>query len=157
MHKKDKMKTIIQINGKDVEITLTAEQVAQINKQKQLDASTCSLQDCINYLGEVDQEVINLRQLQKISISDRILAEQEAVCMVRALNEKHIFDWNSSNEYKYRILWYLDGEFRFDCVVWDVSYSFVPASLYFKKESIAEKLGKNNNHYKNICKRFMYQ
>ena len=60
------MKTTIQINGKDVEITLTKEQVAQINKQKQLDASTCTLQDCIDYLGEGDSEVVSLRQLKKV-------------------------------------------------------------------------------------------
>ena len=70
------MKTTIQINGKDVEITLTKEQVAQINKQKQLDPSSCTLQDAINYLGEDDVEVIKLKQLGKIDISDRILAEQ---------------------------------------------------------------------------------
>lgn len=151
------MKTTIQINGKDVEITLTKDQVAQINKQKQLDASTCTLQDCIDYLGEDDLEVVNLRQLQKVDISDRILAEQEAVCIVRALNEKHIFDWNNSSEYKYRIWWYLDKEFRFCYVGWFATYSCVPASLCFKDEKIAEKLGKNNNNYKNTCKRFMYQ
>ena len=151
------MKTTIQINGKDVEITLTKEQVAQINKQKQLDPSSCTLQDAINYLGEDDVEVINLKQLGKIDISDRILAEQEAVCIVRALNEKHIFDWNNSNEYKYRIWWYMNKDtFRFHDSYCYGSHCIVAASLCFKSEKIADNLGRNNTNYINICKRFMF-
>jgi hypothetical protein len=124
------MKTTIQINGKDVEITLTKEQVAKINSQKKLDPSSCTLQDAINYLGEDDLEVINLRQLQKIDISDRILAEQEAVCIIRALNERHIFDWNNSSERKYRIWWYMDNDnFRVYDSKWDDSASCVASSL----------------------------
>lgn len=149
------MKTTIQINGKDVEITLTKEQVAQINKQKELDASTCTLQDCINYLGEDDLEVVNLRQLQKIDISDRILANQEAVCIVRALNEKHIFDWNSSPEQKWRIWWYLDNSFRFGGSVYYCSDSSVASSLCFKTKKSADFAGTNKN-YVAVCKRFMY-
>lgn len=151
------MKITIQIKCKHVEITLTKEQVNQINKQKQLDPNSCTLQDAINYLGEDDIEVISLRQLQKIDISDRILAEQEAVCIVRALNEKHIFDWNNSNEYKHRIWWYMNEDnFRFNYSGWRDSDSPVASSLCFKSEKTADNLGKNNNDYKNICKRFMY-
>lgn len=149
------MKTTIEINGKDVEITLTKEQVAQINKQKQLDASTCTLQDCINYLGEDDQEVINLRQLQKVDISDRILANQEAVCFNRALNERHIFDWNNSSEQKWRNWYYLDDGFRFNGSGYDCSNGNVASSLCFKTEELADSAGSNKN-YLAICKRFMY-
>jgi len=149
------MKTTIQINGKDVEITLTKEQVAQINKQKELDASNCTLQDCVSYLGEEDQEVVNLRQLQKVDISDRILANQEAVCFNRALNEKHIFDWDNSNEQKWRIWWSLNKEFRFGDSSYCGSNSFVASSLSFKSEKLADFAG-NNKNYISICKRFMY-
>jgi hypothetical protein len=149
------MKTTIQINGKDVEITLTKEQLAQINKQKQLDASTCTLQDCIDYLGEDDLEVSNLRQLQKVDISDRILANQEAVCINRALNEKHIFDWNNNSEKKWRNWYYLNNNFRFDCSNCYGSDSDVASSLSFKTEKLANSAG-NNKNYLAICKRLMY-
>jgi hypothetical protein len=145
------MKTTIQINGKDVEITLTEEQVAQINKPKTIE----SLEDAISYLGECDEEVVNLRQLQKITISDKILAKQEAVCFVRALNEKHVFDWNNSNERKWRIWWSLDKEFCFTGSSYSVSISFVASSLSFKSEKLAYFAG-NNKNYTGICKRFMY-
>lgn len=149
------MKTTIQINGKDVEITLTKEQVAQINKQKQLDASTCTLQDCIDYLGEDDLEVVNLRQLQKVDISDRILANQEAVCFNRALNEKHIFDWNNNFEQKWRNWYHLGNGFRFYYSYYGNSDSYVASSLYFKTKKLADSAGSNKN-YLTICKRFMY-
>lgn len=124
-------------------------------KQKQLDASTCTLQDCIDYLGEDDKEVINLRVLQQARVTDRILANQEAVCMVKAVNEKHVFDWGNSDERKWRIWWYLDKEFRFHVSYYFVSYSCVASSLCFKSEKIANSFG-NNENYTNICKRFMY-
>jgi hypothetical protein len=148
------MKTTIQINGKDVEITLTKEQVAQINKQKQLDPKTCTLQDALDYLGEEDEEVINLRQLYKTTVSDRILSNQEAVCFNRALNEKHTFDWNDGNERKYRIWWHMDT-FRFYDSCCSCVYTCVPASLCFKNENLANCAG-NNKNYQEICKKFMY-
>lgn len=153
--KNRKMKIIVDINNKPTEITLTSEQVAQINKQKELDASTCTLQDCIGYLGEDDQEVINLRQLQKIDVSDRIIANQEAVVMVRAINQRHILDWNNSNEKKWKIWWYLDKEFRFGDSCWADSGSTVASSLCFKSEKLADSFGANKN-YVSVCKRFHY-
>ena len=149
------MKTIIQINGKDVEITLTTEQLAQINKQGQLNPDSCTLQDAIDYLGEEDEEIINLRVLQQVRVTDRILANQEAVCMVKAINEKHVFDWNNSDERKWRIWWYLDKEFRFRVSNYDYSYCIVASSLCFKSEKLVDSIG-NNKNYMNICKRFMY-
>lgn len=96
-----------------------------------------SVEDACAYLGESDKEVIELRTLQSIKISDRILAQQEAVCFVRALNEKFEFDWKNSSQEKYRIWWYMDS-FRFYDSDWYVSYSFVPASLCFVGDN-AEK------------------
>lgn len=149
------MKTVIQINGKDVEIILTTEQVAQINKQKQLSPDSFTLQDAMDYLGEEDEEIINLRLLQQVRVTDRILANQEAVCMVKAINEKHVFDWNNSDEIKWRIWWYLDKEFRFGDSSCSTSVSNVASSYCFKSEKLADSIG-NNKNYMSICKRFMY-
>lgn len=149
------MKTVIQINGKDVEITLTKEQVAQINKQKELDASTCTLQDCIDYLGENDQEVINLRQLLKIDISEHVLANQQAVCIIKALNGGWTPNWDNSNEYKYFIWWNMQtNNFSYDCYgSWDSS-SHVSARLCLKSSKLCQDIGKNEEFVK-IFKKFM--
>lgn len=149
------MKTTIQINGKDVEITLTKEQVAQINKQKELDASTCTLQDCINYLGEKDQEVINLRQLEKVDISDYILANQQAICIIKALNGDWTPNWEDSSEYKYYIWWNMQtNNFSYDYYIYWISSSNVSARLCLKSSKLCQEIGKNKEFVK-IFKSFM--
>lgn len=149
------MKTIIQINGKDVEITLTKEQVAQINKQKQLDASTCTLQDCIDYLEEDDQEVVNLRQLQKVDIAEHIISNQSAVIIVKALNENWIPNWNDSSESKYFIWWDMQtNNFSYyDYGSWD-SGSVISARLCLKSSKLCQDIGKNKEFVK-VFKSFM--
>lgn len=149
------MKTTIQINGKDVEITLTNEQVAQINKQKQLDASTCTLQDCINYLGENDLEVINLRQLQKVNVSKYIIDNQSAIVIIKALNGDWTPNWGNINEYKYFIWWGMqDNNFSYDyCNFWN-SCSIASARLCLKSATLCQEIGKNKEFVK-IFKSFM--
>jgi hypothetical protein len=148
------MKVTIKIDGKDAEIILTKEQVAQINK-KQLNASTCTLQDCIDYLGENDLEVINLKQLQKVDVSEHIIANQSAIVIVKALNEDWTPNWNNSSERKYFIWWNMvDGKFSYDCYdVWE-SYSHISARLCLKSSKLCEDIGKNGEIVK-IFKSFM--
>lgn len=149
------MKTVIQINGKDVEITLTKEQVAQINEQKQLDALTCTLQDCIDYLGKDDLEVINLRQLQKINVSEHIVANQSAVILVKALNEDWTPNWNDSNEYKYFIWWNMqDNNFSYYYFNHRHSGSYASARLCLKSSKLCQEIGKNKEFVK-IFKSFL--
>ena len=149
------MKTTIQINGKDVEITLTADQVAQINKQKQLNASTCLLQDCIDYLGEDDLEVINLRQLQKVNLSEHIIDNQSAVIIVKALNENWTPHWNDSNECKYFIWWNMQtNSFSFNRYDRWLSGSAVSARLCLKSSKLCQDIGQNKEFVK-IFKSFM--
>lgn len=149
------MKTTIQINGKDVEITLTKEQVAQINKQKQLNASTCTLQDCINYLGEDDLEVVNLRQLQKVDIAEYVISNQSAIIIVKALNENWIPNWNDSNEYKYIIWWNMQtNNLSYNDYYYWISSSTVSARLCLKTSKLCQDIGKNKEFVK-IFKSFM--
>lgn len=113
-----------------------------------------SFEDVIKYLGEEDEEVIQLRLLESLKISDKILAQQEAVCFVRALNDRFEFDWNDSTQRKWRIWWHMDT-FRFDYSNYCDSHTVIPASLCFKNQTLSDYAG-NNKNYKNICKRFMY-
>lgn len=113
-----------------------------------------TLEDAIKKLGEKDEEAEQLKLLQSLKVSDRILAQQEAVCFVRALNDKFKFDWNDSNQKKWRIWWWMD-EFRFHGSNYYGSDTDIPASLCFKNQELSDYAG-NNESYKNICKRFMY-
>lgn len=149
------MKTTIQIKGKDVEITLTEEQVAQIDKQKQFDASTCTLQDCIDYLGEDDQEVLNLRQLQKVEISEHIISNQSAVVIVKALNKNWIPDWNDPDECKYFIWWNMQtNDFSYNYYFVCKSRSDVSARLCLKSLKLCQDICENKEFVK-IFKSFM--
>lgn len=149
------MKTTIQINGKDVEITLTKEQVAQINKQKQLDATTCSLKDCINYLGEDDSDVLDLRLLEKTKVSKHIVDNQSAVVIIKALNEKWIPNWDDSSEYKYSIWWNIEtNNFSYFNFHYWYSCSFISARLCLKNSKLCQDIGKNKEFVK-IFKSFM--
>ena len=149
------MKTTIQINGKDVEITLTKEQVAQINKSKQLDASTCSLQDAIDYLGEDDQDVLDLKTLEKTKVSKHIIANQSAVVIIKALNEKWIPNWSGSNEYKYFIWWDMQtNSFSYYYYYDWGSDSGISARLCLKNSNLCQDIGKNKEFVK-IFKSFM--
>lgn len=151
----------IDFAEKEIEEMVTASTKEQLPTVKRIFnivdtfESIQSIEDAITYLGESDETVKDLRLLQSIKISDKIIAQQEAVCFVRALNEKFEFDWNNSNQRKYRVWWYMDKEFRFGFVSWGGSVTHFPASLCFKNEKLAEFAGKNEN-YKNICKRSMY-
>ena len=71
------------------------------------------LNEAIFYLTEEDEEVVKLRKLEKIEGIDSILAEQRLVVIFRAKNEKFIFDWNDSNQYKYYPWFCLGENFRY--------------------------------------------
>ena len=71
------------------------------------------LNKAIFYLTEEDEEVVKLRKLEKIEGIDSILAEQRLVVIFRAKNEKFIFDWNDSNQYKYYPWFCLGENFRY--------------------------------------------
>ena len=98
-----------------------------------------SLEDAIKYLGESDEEVKTLKQLNGCSLPRHIVAEQELVVIIKALNEKQELDWNNDNEYKYFIWWYLGNNFRVNYVDYYFAVSFCSARLLFKSESDCRK------------------
>ena len=116
------MKTTIQINGKDVEITLTAEQVAQIQKSKEI----TTLEDAINYLGDSDKDIVELNKLIKADCDTNF---QELVVIIKAINERVVLDWDNDDVKKYYIWFNMQGKGSYrDCCY---ANSRVPARLCF--------------------------
>jgi hypothetical protein len=97
-----------------------------------------SLEEACKYLGESDDEVKQLRILEKVvGLAKHVVVEQELVIITKALNEKHVLDWDNHNEYKYFLWWYLGKNFRLDCCGYYFADSTVPARLCFKSREIA--------------------
>ena len=153
------MKTIIQINGKDVEITLTKEQVAKINKDNRtIQEKIQTPEDALKELGESDEDVIQYRKLQSIyGLAEYILNHQLAIIIIKALNEGWIGDWGNSNEYKYFIWWNMDKKaLSYDrCDYWG-SYSLTSARLCLKNKELCKYIGGSENFIP-VFKSFMQQ
>ena len=120
------MKTTIQINGKDVEITLTAEQVAQIQKSKEI----TTLEDAVSYLGDSDKDVIELNKLIKADCNTNF---QELVVIVKAINERVVLNWDDDSVKKYYVWFNMQG--KGSCHDWHYDFGYtnscVPARLCF--------------------------
>ena len=98
------------------------------------------LNKAIFYLTEEDEEVVKLRKLEKIEGIDSILAEQRLVVIFRAKNEKFIFDWNDSNQYKYYPWFCLGKNFRFNYYDHDGTSSDVSSRLCLKSRELLLEL-----------------
>lgn len=127
--------------------------VREIFEIKDITSEIKTFENALTYLTEDDEEVIIYRKLVKADITSHVLYNQMAVCFVKALNEKHVFNWNDSNEKKWRIWWYASS-FRFYGSFWFDSHMDVAASLCFKNENLAICAG-NNKEFVNICEKFM--
>ena len=118
------MKTTIQINGKDVEITLTAEQVAQIQKSKEI----TTLEDAVSYLGDSDKDVIELNKLIKADCNTNF---QELVVIIKAINERVVLNWDDDSVKKYYVWFNMQGKGSYDHWHYHCTYSAVPVRLCF--------------------------
>lgn len=115
-----------------------------------------TLEDAVIYLGESDEEVVTLRLLQSVvGLARHVIAEQELVVVIKALNEKHTFDWSNSNEYKYYNWFYLDGgKFRFYCSGYRDTDSCCSSRLCFKSNELSLYASKQfENLYKEYLKK----
>ena len=118
------MKTTIQINGKDVEITLTAEQVAQIQKSKEI----TTLEDAVSYLGDSDKDVIELNKLIKADCNTNF---QELVVIIKAINERVVLNWDDDSVKKYYVWFNMQGKGSYHYWRYYYTSSYVPARLCF--------------------------
>lgn len=161
------MTTKININGKDVEITLTADQIAEINrKSADVTERIKSFEDaCADQGVNIDEFYENCKGLTLDEIAYRKLK-----IIARALNEKWEPNWDNSNEYKYYP--YFDmrsasSGFGFShsaCDRW-ITATSCGSRLCFKSEKLAKYAGtqftsiykelftlnNSNNESKNLC------
>ena len=112
-----------------------------------------SLEEACEYLGESDDEVKQLRILEKVvGLAKHVVVEQELVVITKALNEKQTLDWDNHNEYKYFLWWYLGKNFRLNSCSYCDSSSSVPTRLCFKSREIAMHASKK---FKNKYEEYM--
>ena len=121
------MKTIIQINGKDVEITLTKEQLKQINNQN-------PLQKVFDYHKTTEEEFNKLNGHLPSYLQGQIL---EAM-MVEMYNKGEKPDWSNSNQNKYYPYFNM-SDFSYPGWSYPCTSSYVPASVCFlRNEDLLE-------------------
>jgi hypothetical protein len=133
------MKTIIQINGKDVEITLTKEQVAKISNQNPMEK--------VYTFHNTTEESFNE---QYKDVSDFAKAQEIERMIVNFYNRGVQPNWDDSS-YKYYPYFNLGKDFSYYCChyCWH-SFSSVSARLCFlRKEDLLEAVDLFKEQYEN--------
>ena len=135
----------IEFSEKQIEGMIKASTVEQLPIVKKIFdivdifESIKTLEDACKQLGEIDNEVKQLRLLQNVpNLERKTLAGQELTVITKALNNKEVLDWNNSDECKYMSWWYLGDNFRLRGVGCCGSGSNVPARLYSVSREIAQ-------------------
>lgn len=112
-----------------------------------------TVEDAITQLGEVDNEVRQLRLLQNIpNLERKILAGQELAVISKAMNGSWIADFDDHSQYKYYLWWYLGKNFRLSYSNVYCSFSDFPARLCVKSNEIAQY---SASQFFNIWKDYM--
>lgn len=134
------MKTIkININGKETEITLTKEQLKQIENQN-------PMQKVYAYHNTTEEEFDEVYK----SVSEFAKAQEIERMIVNFYNKGEQPDWDNSNQCKYYPYFYLGSNFSYDYYYhWD-SGSYVSARLCFlRKEDLLEAVEVYKEQYEN--------
>lgn len=134
------MKTIkININGKETEITLTAEQLKQMENHN-------PMQKVFDY-HNTTEEAFN--ELYK-NVSEFSKAQEIERMIVNFYNKGEQADWDNSNQYKYYPYFNLGKNFSDDGYRSWLSLSFVSARLCFlRKEDLLEAVEIYKEQYEN--------
>lgn len=139
------MKTKININGNDVEITLTSDQVEQIKKASQkITDRVKTFEDACQIASVSD----NVRSLLNYNGPDEDMKASQAhakiVIIARALNEGWKPDWSNTNQVKYYPWFkYSPGSgFSYGDYGSDWTDSYVGSRLCFKSRELAKYAGK---------------
>lgn len=135
------MKTTIQINGKDVEITLTPQQVAEIKRKTTDYRDIKTVEDAFAFLGINHTEWLELN----MGLDDHVKAYIQLTYVAKALNGGEWMNYEDIDEYKYYPYFNASGSgsgFSYDGYDCDYSYSVVGSRLTFKTREMAEYAGK---------------
>ncbi|WP_353164811.1 hypothetical protein [Empedobacter brevis] len=102
-----------------------------------------TLQDAIDELGELDEEVIELRKLENSEITSHVLYHQQAVVIAKALQDGWEADFSDSDQWKYTAYYKISssgGFVCFDYVRW-LTCSYVGSRLCFPTSELAKYFG----------------
>lgn len=134
------MKTIkININGKETEITLTKEQLKQIENSN-------PMQKVFEYHNTTEEKFNKLYK----DVSEFAKAQEIERRIVNFYNKGEQPDWDNSNQYKYYPYFYLGKNFSCNSYFSWISYSFVSARLCFlRKEDLLEAVEVFKEQYEN--------
>lgn len=133
------MKTTITINGKSVEIELTAEQVAQIKKQSVHYTDIKTLQDALDYNGETLEEFNNRTQYD----DDVQRAYKELEVIVKAVRQGNELGKTENDGWYYPFFCSKRSLLGFRCYDYarDYGYSVVASRLCVESVEKAKYLG----------------
>ena len=133
------MKTTIQINGKDVEITLTKEQLKQIESQN-------SMQKIYKYHNTTEEKFNKLFK----NVSEFAKAQEIERMIVNFYNKGEQPNWDNSNQCKYYPYFSLGSNFSYYFSINLNSYSNTSARLCFlRKEDLIEAVEIFKEQYEN--------
>lgn len=102
-----------------------------------------TLQDAIDELGELDEEVIELRKLENSEITSHVLYHQQAVVIAKALQDGWVADFSDSDQWKYTAYYKISssgGFVSFDFDYW-FTFSAVGSRLCFPTSELAKYFG----------------
>lgn len=148
----------IEFTEKEIKEMLSASTADQLPTVKEVFevvesyGNTKTLDDAIKQLGEKDGEVKALRVLQSVKLPRHILAEQELVVIIKAINDGWIANYDDHNQYKYYPWWYLGKNFRLNYVGCDYSNSDCSARLVLESREKAEYV---SSQFKELYKEYL--
>ena len=108
----------VEFSEKEIKEMISASTLEQVSTVKEVFNITNSwediktVEDAIERLGEKDEDVVALRQLYKIDLPRYIVAKQELVLIIKAVNGQWVADYNNSRQPKWYNWWYLGKDFR---------------------------------------------
>lgn len=135
------MKTTININGKDVEITLTKEQIDKITKSNQKVTDRIkTFEDALKDQNISEDDFYS--SCKELTIDE--IAYKKLKLIAKSINEDWTPNWNDSNEYKYYPYFDMRENVGFSgslYLCWN-TFSHVGSRLCFKTKELAEYSGK---------------
>lgn len=135
------MKTTININGKDVEITLTKEQIDKITKSNQKVTDRIkTFEDALKDQNISEDDFYS--SCKELTIDE--IAYKKLKLIAKSINEDWTPNWNDSNEYKYYPYFDMRENVGFSVSAfdgWD-TFAGVGSRLCFKTKELAEYSGK---------------
>lgn len=137
------MKTTIEINGKSVEIELTAQQIADIKKQSVTYTDIKTFEDACNYEG-IDAKAFHE---QNKHLPDDVYAYMQLRIISKALNGGEHMNYDDTDECKYYPYFKAVGSsvgFSYDDCRCVTTASNVGSRLVYPSREIAEYVGETH-------------